>query len=270
MTASKWEGMARENAIIVAPYGSKLYGLNMEGTSDDDQMGVCVESLPASCGFSEFEQFELRTGHKLERTGPGDKELKIYGLKKFLRLALDGNPDVLPLLFVKDEACSVLTGVGKGLKALAPLIVSKQAGPRFLGYMESQRRRLLGEQGQKRSNRPELESAFGYDTKYAYHILRLGIQGKELMDTGEMTLPMPEADRKLIMEVREGKCDIDCFLNRAGEVKRALQDAMDSSYLPEHPNRELVEEWMLDTYYDTWRQCECSGYNYGKTHHTTS
>jgi hypothetical protein len=31
----------------------------------------------------------------------------------------------------------------------------------------------------------------GYDTKYAMHVLRLGLQGVELLTTGRFTLPVP-------------------------------------------------------------------------------
>ena len=35
-----------------------------------------------------------------------------------------------------------------------------------------------------RVNRPELIAAHGYDTKYAGHVLRLGYQGIEFLETG--------------------------------------------------------------------------------------
>jgi hypothetical protein len=41
------------------------------------------------------------------------------------------------------------------------------------------------------TNRPELVAVHGYDTKYAMHALRLGLQGIELLSTGRITLPVP-------------------------------------------------------------------------------
>src|SRR5688572_31106775 len=41
-----------------------------------------------------------------------------------------------------------------------------------------------------RSHRPELEEMYGFDTKYAMHMLRLGFQGVELLTTGRLNLPM--------------------------------------------------------------------------------
>ena len=45
----------------------------------------------------------------------------------------------------------------------------------------------------------------GYDTKYAMHALRLGIQGVELLSTGRITLPVPEPSRAYLRSVRHGE-----------------------------------------------------------------
>jgi uncharacterized protein len=45
----------------------------------------------------------------------------------------------------------------------------------------------------------------GYDTKYAMHALRLGLQGIELLTTGRITLPVPEPDRAYLRSVRRGE-----------------------------------------------------------------
>lgn len=254
---SKWKEMALKNTVIRVLNGSEAYGLNLGTSSDRDEMGVCVESLDAFGGFSEFEQYIHRTA--TERTGvsdqkseAGDLDLVVYGLRKFLRLATQGNPSVLTLLYMQPEDCLQLTAVGRELQAMAPYIVSRQAGKRFLGYMESQRQRLLGERGQKKTNRPELEEKYGYDTKYAMHIVRLGLQGVELLSTGKITLPMTGEDRAFCLGIRTGKVTLDECLNRAGELERELKDLLDSSPLPEQPDLKLIQNWMLHMYWEQW------------------
>ena len=250
--------LAEKHTIIRAVVGSTAHGLNLEGTDDRDEMGVCIEPLEVFGGFHEFEQYIYRTA--TERTGKhdepsqhGDLDLTIYSLRKFLRLALQGNPSILILLFVDPLSCVYCNVLGVKLQELAPHIISKQAGKRFLGYMESQRQRLLGERGQKKVNRPELEEKYGYDTKYAMHILRLGLQGVELMSTGRITLPMPERDRGFVRAVRLGQISMQDMLTRAGGLEREVKDLLDSGPLPDHPNENLVEEWMIRTYFEMWK-----------------
>jgi len=46
---------------------------------------------------------------------------------------------------------------------------------------------------------------YGFDTKYAMHMLRLGFQGVELLTTGRLSLPMREPERSYLLDVRRGR-----------------------------------------------------------------
>jgi predicted nucleotidyltransferase len=250
--------MAKRWTILRVPAGSTLHGLNVPGTDDSDEVGICIEDLDAAIGFSEFEQYIYRTA--AEREGKhdapsqaGDLDLTIFSLRKFLRLAMQGNPQIIQCLFVPPELCLQRTARGAQLQELAPLLVSRHAGARYLGYLEAQRQRLLGERGQKKVNRPDLEAKHGYDTKYAMHILRLGFQGVELMSTGKLTLPMAEKDRAFTYAVRLGEVPIQEALTRAGELERQIKDLLLDAPVPAEPAREQIEAWMLSAYFESWK-----------------
>lgn len=250
--------MAEENTILRVPAGSTLHGLHVPGTDDRDEVGICIETIDAVLGFSEFEQYIYRTA--AEREGKhdapsqaGDLDLTIFSLRKFLRLAMQGNPQILQCLFVPPSLCLVRNGLGAKLQELAPLIVSRQAGARYLGYLEAQRQRLLGERGQKKVNRPQLEAKFGFDTKYAMHILRLGFQGVELMSTGKLTLPMREEDRAFTYATRCGDVPLQEALTKAGELERQIKDLLHDGPIPALPAREEIEAWMVEHYWEWWK-----------------
>lgn len=254
----QYREMAERNTILRATVGSTAHGLNLPGTDDKDEMGVCIETLEAFGGFNEFDQYIYRSAAEREGkqdapSGPGDLDLTIYSLQKFLRLAMQGNPSVLNLLFVPIRSCIVGDCRGQSLQELTPLIISKKAGHRYLGYMESQRQRLLGERGQKKVNRPELEEKYGFDTKYAMHILRLGYQGCELLRTGKISLPIPEPARSRYLDVRVGKVSLQEVLTEAGNMERELKDLLDTSPLADEPNVPIIEEWMLRMYLENWK-----------------
>jgi predicted nucleotidyltransferase len=253
----KTREMAEKNTILRVPAGSTLHNLHVPGTDDRDEVGVCIESLDVFAGFSEFEQYIYRTAS--ERDGkhdapsrPGDLDLTIFSLRKFLRLAMQGNPQIIQCFFVPVEKCVILTTVGFDLQQLFPYVVSRQAGHRYLGYLESQRQRLLGERGQKKVNRPELEEKHGYDTKYAMHILRLAYQGVELLSTGRLTMPMEQTARDFTYAVRCGNVSIQDALTKAGELERTLKDLLHDAPVPAEPDREAIEDWMIHAYYTSW------------------
>ncbi len=253
-----YRAMAERTTILRVPAGSNLHRLALPGKDDRDEVGICIEDINALVGFSEFEQYIYRTA--AEREGkhdapsqPGDLDLTIFSLRKFLRLAMQGNPQILQCLFVPAELCLIRDARGAHLQELAPLIVSRQAGARYLGYLEAQRQRLLGERGQKKVNRPELEAKHGFDTKYAMHILRLGFQGVELLTTGRLTLPMAEKDRAFVYATRLGEVPLQEALTRAGELERQIKDLLLDAPVPAEPDRERIEAWMVSMYFENWK-----------------
>ena len=147
-------------------------------------MGVCVEPPEYVAGLRPFEHWVFRTQPEGVASGPGDLDLTIYGLRKYCRLALKGSPTVLLLLFIAGEHVLERNPLGAELQALAPAFVSRRAGRAFLGYVDAQRRGLLGERHATRTR--ELSGEHGYDTKYAMHALRIAHQGRELGDRREI------------------------------------------------------------------------------------
>jgi hypothetical protein len=175
-----------------------------------------------------------------------------YSLRKWLRLALSGNPTVLLLLFSPPESLLICTERGASLRSLAPAIVSRKAGPRFVGYMRTQKERLIGARGQRRVNRPELLEAHGFDTKYAMHVARLGLQGIELLSTGRLTLPMAEPDRSRVMAIRKGDVPLEEALTEIDKIEHQLHEAVEASPLRAEPDYERVDAFLVDSYRESW------------------
>lgn len=246
------QSIAEPNTILRATVGSTLHGLALEGTDDRDEMGICLEGPEAVIGLHKFEQWVFRTKPEGVPSGPGDLDLTIFSARKWARLALQGNPTVLLLLYAPEEFQHVCELPGAELQSAAWAFASRRAGPRFLGYLTAQRDRLLGLRGQKRTKRPELEIAHGYDTKYAMHMLRLGFQGVEFLKTGRITLPMPEEERVFCMRVRTGGSDLQEVLTKTGELEAELEDLLETSPLPADPDRGYVDSLLIKMYRGWW------------------
>jgi hypothetical protein len=156
------------------------------------------------------------------------------------------------LLFTPEDQLVFCDELGAELRALTPSIVSRRVQGPFLGYLQAQKQRLTGERGQKRIHRPELEEMYGFDTKYAMHMLRLGFQGVELLTAGRLSLPMPEPARSFLLNVRRGKVSEQECLTRAGELEQELTDLAASSPLPDELDEARLEAWVLDAYRRRW------------------
>ena len=95
-------------------------------------------------GLSSFEQFEDRA-----------TDTVIYGLKMFINLCLNSNPNVLEILGTKPEHLLVITKEGQLLRDNIDLFLSKRAIQSFGNYATAQLRRL--QNALARDNYPQAE-----------------------------------------------------------------------------------------------------------------
>lgn len=156
--------LALKGEIIRSVVGSTVHGLAIDGQDDRDEMGVYIPTPEYVCGLANPETHVWRTQPEGARSGPGDVDLTIYELRHWMRLAVAGNPTIIVLFFAPDDALVVRTREGSRLRKLAPHVVSRQTGRKFLGYLNAQADRMDGKGKQNRvPNRPELIERHGYD-----------------------------------------------------------------------------------------------------------
>jgi hypothetical protein len=265
-SSEEFHRIALGGMVLRCEVGSGVHGTAIGGTDDRDEMGVCIEPPEYVIGLrphfppggedhpDRFEQYIYRTQPEGRRSGAGDLDLTVYSLRKWMRLALEGNPTVLLLLFAPERAIVETTPAGEELRDRAAMIVSRQAGERFAGYLNAQRRALLSHGGKGSDvTRPELIEAYGWDTKYGAHMVRLGVQGVELLETGRITLPVPQPWRTWITELRTGGHTMDEALALAGQLEAKIRDLLGTSALPKQPDYAAADEWLIRTYREAWR-----------------
>lgn len=244
--------IAEDNLILLSQVGSGLHGVTV-ANDDRDEMGVCIEPPETVIGLQKFQQYEYRTQPMGARSGPGDLDKTVYSLRKYVKLAAKGNPTVLMILFAPESELVNVKWPGRDLRERRNMFLSKEAGDRFIGYLRRQQARMLGELSQ-RTNRPELVERYGYDTKFAYHALRLGFQGIELMQDGVITLPMSEDRIKFLRDVRHGIYGKDFVLTRISMINKALAYATKNSNLPDHPDYDVINQWLCETHQAWWNK----------------
>ncbi|MEU4517691.1 nucleotidyltransferase domain-containing protein [Amycolatopsis sp. NPDC024027] len=232
----EFAAIAEQGTILRCQVGSGLHGTAVDGQDDRDEMGLCVEPAEYVTGLRWFEQYVFRTQPEGVRSGPGDLDLIVYSLP----------------LFVPDAEVVRITELGHELRANADRVVSRQAGPRFAGYLRTQRKRML--EGALTVNRPELIAKYGFDTKYAMHMVRLGVQGVELLETGRMTLPIAEPWLTWLRDLRRGRHSQDEAVEAAAELEDRLdQLTRGASPLPDEPDRDWANRWLVHAYDSAWR-----------------
>ena len=256
--------IVERGTILRATVGSTIHGLHHGGQDDRDEMAVYVEppESPARPGarprdprrplrLRALRRAHAARGRPLRPRRPRPGRLQPAQVRP---ARAQGAPDD-PAAAVRAAGVrpSSRPSSGAELRALRPTLLSRLAGRGYLGYLRGQKERLLGSRGQKRVNRPELVEAHGYDTKYAMHAARLGYQGLELLETGELTLPMPEPERSRVMAIRTGERTFERGDRRdrrgRGPAGRARSSA---ARCRSAPDRVAVDRFLVDAYRRAW------------------
>jgi predicted nucleotidyltransferase len=247
-----------DQTVLLCEVGSTLYGTNIEGQDDLDQMGVFIPSFDEVVGFKTRDHSIYRTQPEGVRSGHGDIDRTLYSLRRFLGLALKSNPSILVALFVPPERCPIYTPLGSELQSMAEHLISKQVFNPYYKYALNQLDRLeksyAGGSPGHMAKRPELIEAHGFDTKYAMHVYRLAVQGVEILKTGQVTLPMPEHDREIAQLIRRGEFTFERTRSIIQGALGAMTHAVEISPLPEKPDVEYVEDWMIDAHAFFWSE----------------
>ncbi len=217
--------IALANEILRGVVGSTALGTAVEGTDDRDEMGVFIEPREFVMGLVPCEHYIHRDQPEGVRSQAGDLDLTIYSLRKYVRLAVQGNPSVVILLWIPEHMSK--TDRGQELIDMREAFISKESGKRFLGYLVAQKMKMKGERANT-TNRPELIAKHGYDTKFAMHALRLGFEGIEIMTTGALLLPHHGKELATLRAIRAGEVRETDALKMIEDTEALLRIAVDT------------------------------------------
>ncbi len=240
-----------EGARVIRAFvgGSGLHGIKLEGKDDTDIYAAFIERPDDSLGLDRLDHFVTSTAPAAIRNRPGDVDVTCYSLRRWAALAVAGNPTVLHYLFApagetEAEWRTVLNH--------SEVFLAKTHARKFIGYADAQLKRMIGLRGTgKHGQRDEFTERFGYDVKAAMHVLRLLLEGIELMREGTITFPRPE--RAMLLEVRTGKRSQDRVIRDAERLVTELNQATKTSSLSDTVDRGAVSRLVARIYLESWR-----------------
>ena len=216
--------MKPDNIILEGITGSKAYGLETE-TSDTDIKGIYLMPTREVLSLG----FNVQNNTK-DHVNP---DWVYHEVQKYIMLAMDSNPTVLELLFLEDY--TQLNEWGKLLVDNRHLFLSQLARKKYGGYALSQAKSLAtndGKYGNGRANRYE---------KHTRHCFRLLYQGRELLETGNLTVRVTPEVREELFAI--GKLPPDKVVTMF-EDKFKEFDTIES-VLPEQVDREAINNLLL-------------------------
>ena len=124
-----------DRTILITLTGSRAYGIS-NPDSDSDYKGICIGLPKHYLGFESFEQKDKNWEGTLAPFDYLGRDTVIYELRKFFKLALDSNPNILDILYSTEY--KLLTPVAERILEVRDDFVSKKAKTSLSGYAYSQ------------------------------------------------------------------------------------------------------------------------------------
>lgn len=214
----------RPHIIYRCQVGSKAYGLDNED-SDDDIRGILLP--PARLHWSLYAVPE-----QIESIVDGQDEV-FWEIEKFLRLALKANPNTLELLWTPMVVEANETALE--LRNIRNAFLSKHVYKTYSGYVLSQFRRMKN----------QYEKTAEFKVKHAMHLIRLSRSGIHALNTGDILVDVGEY-REELLNIRNGGMSFEEVRELAMRLDKEFQDAFARTSLPEQPDFELVDSFLIN------------------------
>jgi uncharacterized protein len=203
--------------------GSKAYGLAQDD-SDDDLRGIYLP--PSRLHWS------LRCLPEQLEYADGQRDEVYWELEKFLRLALKANPNVLETLWT--PLVLLADATAQELRDLRQAFLSKHLYKTYSGYVLSQFRRMAN----------AFKGKGTYKSKHAMHLIRLLHSGIAALQTGEIRIDVAER-RTELLHIRNDGVPFEEVKRRALELDEQFQSAFERTHLPEQPDYERVDDFLI-------------------------
>lgn len=232
--------------------GSVAYGVSSD-TSDCDVYGFCMPPKDVVFphlaghikGFStqvpSFDQYQEH--HVKEPDTRKEYDLNIYSIVKYFKLVMENNPNMIDSLFTARNMVLSTTKIGEMVRAQRDIFLHKGSWHKFRGYAYSQMHKMKIKEPDPESVRYEMVQKYGYDVKFAYHVVRLIDEAEQILVDHDIDLMR---NREQLKSIRRGEWkleDIEDYFNRR---EKELSKIYTESTLRSHPDEKAIKQLLMD------------------------
>ena len=223
----------KRKPILHVLVGSRAHNLHTDD-SDFDYRGVFIVPTTDLLSIGK----NMKTTNWVE----GKVDDTSWELGHFLKMATQCNPNVLDVF--KGEPIDD-SGEGQALQELWPHVISRRRIlDAYLGYSHNQFKKLMD---QEAVDTPRV-------WKFGVTYIRALLNGIDILNTGTFSLEVKDIrSRNILRLIREGHVSRGVIIDEAVRLQKEIHDAYGRSTIPEAPNLEVVNEYLLGMRKKHWR-----------------
>ena len=232
--------------------GSQAYGVSTD-SSDQDIYGFAIPpkemvfphlagEIP---GFGrQIQRFEVwQEHHVVDHSKQVEHDFAVYSIVKYFQLCMENNPNMIDSLFVPQTCVIHSTQVGLMVRENRRMFLHKGAWHKFKGYAYAQMNKIGTKANANNPKRQETIDKFGYDLKFAYHVVRLMNEVEQILVEGDLDL---QRNREQLKSIRRGEWTLDQLKEYFTNKEHALETAYANSHLPHGPDEARIKELLMN------------------------
>ena len=203
----------------------------------------------------QFEQIQQH--HMLDKSAQGGKgreyDLTIYSIVKYFRLLMDNNPNIIDSLFVPRTCVLYSTAVGELVRESRHAFLHKGCWSKFKGYAYAQVHKMRTKVPE--GGRKKIIEEFGYDVKFAYHVVRLLNEVEQILVEEDLDLARNAEQLKSIRRGDWSQKEVEEYFS---SKERQLETVYLQSKLPAVPDKQVVKSLLmacLEQHYGSLSEC---------------
>lgn len=180
-------------------------------------------------------------------------DIQILNIVKFFELCRENNPNLIDALFTPEHCVVHCTAIGREVRDNRRLFLSKLCWKKFRGYAYAQLKKLNDKQAV--GGRKEIIDRFGFDVKFAYHIVRLFDEAEQILLESDIDL---QRSAEVMKSIRRGEWKEEDLRAWVIAKDKALETAYVQCSLPEKPPLEPIKQLLvncLEAHYGSLATC---------------
>lgn len=235
--------------------GSYAYNVSQD-TSDIDIYGWCIPNkeivFPHLQGkianFDEtFERFDQLQRHHINWNAK-EYDVTIFNIVKYFQLCMDNNPNMIDTLYVPEHCVIHSSDIGRKVRLHRSWFLHKGCFHKLRGYAFSQLKKA--KEKNPEGKRKAIVDKYGFDVKFASHVVRLSDECEQLLTQGDMDVTRSCEMQKAIRRGEMPLADIEKWFHaKELELEKLYHNTTALPYSPDVDRlRTLLLECLEDWY----------------------
>jgi len=220
------------------------------GIDDIDLVGVYFAQPEYYIGMEDYPNLTRPAIEIKETIADKYYDCVFYEFRHFMKMLLNGNPNIIPTVWVEPEHLIVVEGGFEEIINSRKNFLGKHAiKSAFTGYahrcaLDAENVSTESYKGYMGEKRKALVDKYGYDVKNASHAVRLLVMCNEALQTSEFKIYRTD-DSDLFVSIKQGKWSLPEVKNLIRYYMAEIEKSYLGSPLPDAPDKKLASDIML-------------------------